>query len=249
MRRACGHVLPGVRAGRRFLRVASRRCAWRPASGRDGPRWQPGHQYAVRLASPSPRERIARRSAGTAARPAVDGPHAVSRRRRTRSSAPAPSRASSRAPRATPRRPSHGDTRACQSASAAQMFPIPAMTRWSSRTSPSSRAGSARPERAATEIAGRPTPSPSTSGPTAAPDAGFELEHRPVPLDRLPAAARRTSHGRPRPRAPAGWTRQRPLMRRWLRTVETALEAQQEVLAHRVDGFEQLPVDRAARPR
>ena len=49
--------------------------------------------------------------------------------------------------------------------------------------------------------------------------AEVECQHRPVPLRRLDPPARRTSHGRPAPVEPTGPTRQRPFIRRWLRTV------------------------------
>ena len=108
--------------------------------------------------------------------------------------------------------------RACQRSSASHMFPIPATTRWSTSTSPRSERG-----RPAARARRRPPTSRLVGeqvGAEPTGDARVELEHRPVPLRRLPP---RCAEDEPRLTAPGRSsvrrTRQRPVMRRWLRTV------------------------------
>ena len=90
---------------------------------------------------------------------------------------------------------SHGETRACQSDSAAQMFPIPDTNLWSSSTSPSGRPGSAL-RTAATRSSGLDTLRRARPAPTRATGTRVDLQHRPVPLNRRPA---RAAQDEPRP--------------------------------------------------
>ena len=128
--------------------------------------WHTGHQYAVRLSSPCPRE-LDRRPAARA-RPAgapytarAVGYPRPSTHRRAR-----PLRGRRRNSRrvAAPSG-SHGESRTSQSVSDIHMFPMPATSRWSWSTSPSGRArrhggssGRARPDRS------RPRAGPGRAG-------------------------------------------------------------------------------------
>ena len=124
-------------------------------------------------------------------------------RRRKSSSSTSPTRA-------------HGERRPCQSSSASHMFPIPATSRWSRSASPSTRAGSAALTRAAT--AAGSVASASRSGPRRRSVPFARRSTEPFQSRASSSAPRSTSHGRPCGGDPAGTTRQRPVMPRWLWT-------------------------------
>ena len=131
-------------------------------------------------------------------------------------SRPQPSAARSSSSRTAPTG-SHGETRACHRSSASHMFPIPETTRWSTSTSPTTPEGSARRTLARRLLDRRLVRDQVRPEPPHA--ACVERQHRPVPLRRLPVrrAAGRATAG-PAPSA-TGAMRQRPFIRRWLRTV------------------------------
>ncbi len=116
----------------------------------------------------------------------------------------------------------HGSTQAAKQHSAFQTFPIPAMTRWSSRTSPIGRAGSCARRRAmnrsGSNLSPRTScPSAASRGSRAGATVRHQLEHRTVELHDLPSAP---AHEEPRTagerlqRSPSRWMLQAPVILR-----------------------------------
>ena len=143
---------------------------------------------------------------------------------------------------------SQGERRACQSSSASHMFPIPATTRWSTRTSPSSRAGSvarSRATRSGTRVA-----SASRSGPSRRASARIELSAPARSTGSPPSAAcaGRATGDPPGPLADPCDT-PAPVHPEMTAKNDIALEAEQQVLAHRVDRLEHPAVDRLGHVR
>ena len=190
-----------------------------PPPTRSASRFLPGTPDTSRSCGsrrPARGTRSALRSAGTPGGDRRSAPVGPSRRppRISRAAASTALRSSSSE---SSRRRDHGDSFTSHSASAFHMFPIPATSRWSSSASPSSRVWSVA--RRLRTIASSSNGSSSTSGPS-------RRATSPVPSSRIGpfqstpscVAPRRTSHGRPTRFAPRGSSRQRPVMRRWLRS-------------------------------
>ena len=143
---------------------------------------------------------------------------------------------------------SQGERRACQSSSASHMFPIPATTRWSTRTSPSSRAGSVA--RSRTTRSGTRVASASRSGPSRRATRASSWSTGPFHWVASQRGVRRTSHGRPRQgRSPTRADTPAPVHPEMTAKDDIALEAEQQVLAHRVDRLEHPAVDRLGHVR
>ena len=211
--------------------------------GGASPLWQPGHQYAIRLSSPCPRltDRRAAARAG-AARTAVDGPLDAERLRGTPASAAraSPRAASSSSSAVSPSR-SQGESRACQSASARQMFPIPATSRWSRSASPSSRRRSAA--RSLASDAGEVGRLGEDVGPETADGAVRQLEDRTAAEHGLVLAAAEHEPGQAANLGAAGEDAPAPGHPQVAAEDETAFEDEQEVLAARLDAVEHAPVE------
>ena len=195
------------------------------------------------MSSPWPRERIGVAAArARAAGLPVDGALAAGRRRARRASAARPRRARARAPRRSRRRAAAtARARACQSASAFQTFPIPATRRWSSSASPSSRplvlAPQVRDHRGEVGRLGedvRPEPARAARG---------QLEHRPVPEHRLALGAGQHEPRLAAPRAPRSTHLPAAAHAQVAAQHEAALEAQEQVLADRLDRLEPATVE------
>ena len=183
------------------------------------------------------------RSAGTADRPA--GRRARSLRPRSSeariSRAASPSTRPSSSSLASPSA-RHGDSCACQSASAFHTFPIPATSRWSSRASPSSRLGcgaaQVRDHRGQVGRLARGCPARAAGSRGAS--ARAPARSRAGPRARSP---RRTSHGLPCLDAPALDHLPAAAHAQVAAQDDAALEAQEQVLADRLDTQQAPPVE------
>ena len=137
---------------------------------------------------------------------------------------------------------SHGEIRACQSSSASHMFPMPAMTRWSTRTSPRSRAGSVarrRATRSETRVA-----SARRSGPSRRVAPASSRRIGPVPLRRFPSRRAQDEPRAPPPGSLAhGPDAPAPVHPEMAAEDDVALEPEQQVLSHCVDRLQDAAVD------
>ncbi len=111
---------------------------------------------------------------------------------------------------------SHGESRTAQSVSDIHMFPIPATRRWSWRASPRGRSGPLARSRG-TSASGS-VRSARRSGPSVRSGRWSSVSTGPFHCVASIPSACSTSHGRPARTGPAAPTRQRPVIRRWLRT-------------------------------
>ena len=208
------------------------------------PLWQPGHQYAMRAASPSGHDRIGVPQRGHS-RVACAGRRGVApaRRRDGRASGAQRLRARREARRRLLRRASsHGDTRASKSASLIHMFPMPGdgalyLQRLSEGLSLGQRPQVARPSRRG-RAARRGCPARGAVVPGRSARAPGRAR---APPRRSTRAGRAT--GRCRRLPPAGCTPPPSLHPQVAAQRDAALEAEEEVLADRVDGLEALSVE------
>ena len=147
-----------------------------------------------------------------------------------------------RASSATSPRRAHGETRAARAPRRATCSRSP--RRGADRRAPRRRDATDRPTQRRDDVLERPRRLRGDPGPSRR-RVVAQREHRAVPLRRLPLAPRRTSHGRPA-RAPV---RERDAPAAVHAQVapdhDATLEAQEQVLADRLDPLEHAPVDRA----
>jgi hypothetical protein len=122
------------------------------------------------------------------------------------------------------------------------MFPIPATSRWSWSASPSGRSPAVRRRAAASS---RSIVSARTSGPTRASDPGLERQHGAVPEDPFELVAAQDEPGQPGPDSPGVATLDSPATRHAEVAAynDPTFEAEQQVLAHRLDRLENAAVD------
>ena len=137
----------------------------------------------------------------------------------------------------------HGSIPAAKQPSAFHRLPMPAIVRWSSSASPIGRVGSSsrsrRRKRASSNSGARMSgPRPAMRWSKRVRDVGHQLEHRAVELDDLAAAARGSRARRGAPSAASGAAsvaRARAGHAQVRVDRQVALEAQEQVLAVRVD--------------
>ena len=187
------------------------RARGRQSSLRAGPGWHVGHQYAVRLSSPWPRESIGVLQRGQGRPAARRRPAPPSLLERPAHQAALLRRARRAAPRRRRRPADATATTGPARATAFQRFPIPATSRWSSRALRQPSAGHCAGARRACDRSpadGRGCRAPAASR------LGHSARHRSAPHDSLPRPAPQHEPGRPRVSAPRSRTVQRPFIRR-----------------------------------
>ena len=130
------------------------------------------------------------------------------------------------------------------------MFPMPATRRWSSRASPTARDWG--PARKRATMPSRSGGSAITSGPslaTAGERPRVSSSTGPFHSTAWRVRPRRTSHGVPRGSVPASSTRQRPRIRRWLRSVSPPSKPRRRFLPTASTRSSLSPSSRSARRR